>query len=628
MGSRALGALLAVTAAIAFAGALASGVLAGAIVPGWWDGHPQIGDKVIERKDIHVGLLGASGCNLGETVECQPLDVGSELEILGYVELGLGGLAMLFAIALAVSAWRIGDGRKTVAKLALIVAALASIGVALLMIRGPDLEAGQPVNVPIGFGLILFWSGAGATAIAAIATMRVRKEPLRLKPSLPHVDVPSPQPVDVRDLLVQQHDTLRPAALGPEPRIGAPQPPSPPPGPVVERAPQLRPLYDMHGVIPAPAPPAMPTRAPTPMPRASVEAIVGLPQPPPRPTPAPPPHHPPPQPPPPPGVAHAMAPEPGTIAAHPAPPPRPTPPPPAIPPARPTPPPTAPPPIAGRQAAPPPPHDHERAESGPIDPPPPVAPVAPVPLVPTAPLVMPVAIPALRAAALTTPKRSSASQLPAPKAAPGRSSKPSISLPAIGKKTPPGGDRAMPEKRSTIAIAVPPPPKSDTERSKVVPAREDTESDGKLEAAMRETDYVTAVEIDAEAKAAANAAAADRRRHDGEAPTVPARPPVDDDQETAARERVSASEINVKPAVAQAVVAYAPVLPAPEPAPTPEPAAPAKLPISTAPASLPPPKNAQVATSGPTPACPQCEAPMAWVEEHLRFYCKQCRMYF
>lgn len=50
--------------------------------------------------------------------------------------------------------------------------------------------------------------------------------------------------------------------------------------------------------------------------------------------------------------------------------------------------------------------------------------------------------------------------------------------------------------------------------------------------------------------------------------------------------------------------------------------------ISTAPANLKPPKATEVATSGPTPACPQCEAPMAWVDEHLRFYCKQCRMYF
>jgi hypothetical protein len=52
-----------------------------------------------------------------------------------------------------------------------------------------------------------------------------------------------------------------------------------------------------------------------------------------------------------------------------------------------------------------------------------------------------------------------------------------------------------------------------------------------------------------------------------------------------------------------------------------------KLPISTAPESLPPPKDHKQAL-GPSPACPQCESPMAWVEEHLRFYCKSCRMYF
>jgi hypothetical protein len=53
-----------------------------------------------------------------------------------------------------------------------------------------------------------------------------------------------------------------------------------------------------------------------------------------------------------------------------------------------------------------------------------------------------------------------------------------------------------------------------------------------------------------------------------------------------------------------------------------------KVPISTAPTSLPPPTEKQSAISGPSPACPQCEAPMAWVEEHLRFYCKSCKMYF
>jgi hypothetical protein len=53
-----------------------------------------------------------------------------------------------------------------------------------------------------------------------------------------------------------------------------------------------------------------------------------------------------------------------------------------------------------------------------------------------------------------------------------------------------------------------------------------------------------------------------------------------------------------------------------------------KIPISTASESLPPPKEEKTAHGGPQPACPQCEAPMGWVEEHLRFYCKSCRMYF
>ncbi len=53
-----------------------------------------------------------------------------------------------------------------------------------------------------------------------------------------------------------------------------------------------------------------------------------------------------------------------------------------------------------------------------------------------------------------------------------------------------------------------------------------------------------------------------------------------------------------------------------------------KIPISTASTSLPPPTVKQAQSSGPSPACPQCESPMVWVEEHLRFYCKSCRMYF
>jgi hypothetical protein len=53
-----------------------------------------------------------------------------------------------------------------------------------------------------------------------------------------------------------------------------------------------------------------------------------------------------------------------------------------------------------------------------------------------------------------------------------------------------------------------------------------------------------------------------------------------------------------------------------------------KLPISTAPDSLPPPKAADEDEQQDGPACPQCESAMGWVDEHLRFYCKSCRMYF
>ncbi len=117
--------------------------------------------------------------------------------------------------------------------------------------------------------------------------------------------------------------------------------------------------------------------------------------------------------------------------------------------------------------------------------------------------------------------------------------------------------------------------------------------------------------------------------------------------ETIAREKLSASDLAIgdstSPAILNAAAATprgasqseiqelgeAATVPATSPAPPGGPiTGTAKIPVSTASESLPPPKKEEVATSGPTPACPQCEAPMAWVEEHLRFYCKSCRMYF
>ncbi|MBA3498907.1 MAG: hypothetical protein H0T65_00945 [Deltaproteobacteria bacterium] len=125
----------------------------------------------------------------------------------------------------------------------------------------------------------------------------------------------------------------------------------------------------------------------------------------------------------------------------------------------------------------------------------------------------------------------------------------------------------------------------------------------------------------------------------------------DDELMTAAREKVSRTDLEL-PTVRPPTETSPSTPPAPDtepPAPTAElpdqekppveseqpmePAAPTerastKVPISTAPDSLPPPTEKQAAASGPSPACPQCEAPMAWVEAHLRFYCKSCKMYF
>jgi hypothetical protein len=126
--------------------------------------------------------------------------------------------------------------------------------------------------------------------------------------------------------------------------------------------------------------------------------------------------------------------------------------------------------------------------------------------------------------------------------------------------------------------------------------------------------------------------------------------PDDDQVMTTAREKVGQTDMDL-PVVKRAATATspnpvvppadsidepatipAPVPPAADEAPTERPrnasGAQPKLPITTADASLPPPSEKQAATSGPSPACPQCEAPMAWVEAHLRFYCKSCKMYF
>ena len=207
--------------------------------------------------------------------------------------------------------------------------------------------------------------------------------------------------------------------------------------------------------------------------------------------------------------------------------------------------------------------------------------------------------------------------------------------------------------------SVPPMPQIDTPPPAIV--RGGTENDASLDTAMRETEFVTAVEIDHEAKARY-----EEERRLAEGATVASPPlrtseeraamtdeglaahaqgdvPGDDTDatQTATAERMDLDalqdEVARPPAKAAPDVPFKSLSAAkaaetksvekPAPAKSEKTSAP-KVPISTAPASLPPPKSAAIPASGPTPACPQCEAPMAWVEEHLRFYCKSCRMYF
>src|SRR5690242_13504738 len=145
MPTRALGALLAAVAAVLF--------VASIVTSAWWDGHPRVDGHIFTAKDVHIGLLGGEGCNTGGTGECQPLELGATFETAAYGELGAIGLATALAILVAAAAWRISDGRKKVAKLALIVSAIAAAGAVALLVIGPQIKSSAVVEAPIGWGM-------------------------------------------------------------------------------------------------------------------------------------------------------------------------------------------------------------------------------------------------------------------------------------------------------------------------------------------------------------------------------------------------------------------------------------------------------------------------------------------
>ena len=141
MPTRALGALLAAVAAALFVVSI--------VTSAWWEGHPRVDGHVFTAKDVHIGLLGGEGCNTGGAGACQSLELGPTFTIAGYGELGAIGLATMLALLVAGAAWRVSDGRKRVAKAALAVTALATVGALALLALGPQIKSSQKIKTPI-----------------------------------------------------------------------------------------------------------------------------------------------------------------------------------------------------------------------------------------------------------------------------------------------------------------------------------------------------------------------------------------------------------------------------------------------------------------------------------------------
>lgn len=641
MSPRLAGAVIALTAAAVLAASVVGSIIGHGFA--WWDGHPTLNGEVIKAKTVHVGPLGGTGCNTGGDDTCSRLSLSSGFTTTGYVEAGACGVLVLSSVILALLAFSDNERRKQVGVVVMVAAGATAVGAVALAVVGPHVTTAQ-VSMPIGPGMGLMAMSLIGSMIGAVLarkanpplTLRSSRRPADLPRAVATQAPPAPAPAPAYDVasLVQQ-DALRPTSLGPEPMIGrpppspggmlpgpagplgAPQPAHPSASPLFSSAPQLRPLYDAApaqggsgGFVPAP-PAALPTRAPTPIPRDSVRNLLGMPTPPPMQVPVV---------------------RPPVVAS-----------PPQAPPERPSAPPTTP--FVRPDSA----LATADADGWNLDP--------RGPTVPAMPATLPERPVTTRGAAMPPDpgSRPKAASIPPPRPKP-----PSIAppMPAARGKLPsiappmPGAPRSLPvpagartkaasvvppprptpsplaKANPTIAAAVvPPPPLANT----MLPVRADTEPGdllptvGFVQPRAPTEDGV----FDARATVARDAEVAEVGDHTDASIATPdpdasvgehtdasiALPPEararSESEEAATRavEKVSSAELHA------------------EPAPSASTSVP-KIPVSTAPDSLPPPTEKQAASSGPSPACPQCEAPMAWVEEHLRFYCKSCRMYF
>ena len=666
MSPRVAGAALALLAAVLLVASIAG------IPAGWWAGHPLRNGEPMHKKDVDVTMLTAVGCNTGGDGSCEPLPMTSGFDAVRYVELGTSGLLALAALMLAGATLTASERRKQLAKV-VIAGAIACAVIAIVLIVMPKMKI-KTISLPIGPGLFVFFGGIACAILGSILAMRPTPK-LELQPprqSFAPMLAPPPtaQPVDVLALL---HD---------DPRAHPVDPTRPPPSPGGQLAGPAGPLAPPgYGAMP-PTYPTMPTpapfRAPEPaMPFPAPPAPFGAhPGGPPLATPPPPDARarsasvaPPPSPP---DRSKASGSMPaalgdrskasssmpalpgdrfkasGTAPAMPGPdrskgsgnvP--------ALPDVRPTSPSGSPPSAEARTKAAsiPPPARAKAGSVAPIDRPkspipstvaglmPPARPKGPTGVPPSRGLDASVPPPAgprpTTVAAVVPPPVHVAPLLPA-------------MLPIRAATDPTDHLETMDRDAMTIARDGAPAvsigrPATDasigdsTDANVVLPPGSDAAEDAADNAETTGIEKFSATDLAARDSTSDIQTSAQRQLTPSELVRTVARE-SQSEIETIAREKISASELAIGDSTSPVVVPIEPTRSAIEElgeAPTQLAASvPAKIPVSTAPESLPPPNKDEVASSGPTPACPQCEAPMAWVEEHLRFYCKSCRMYF
>ncbi len=545
----------------------------------WWSGHPSVdGGKPIEAKEVTISLFSSKGCNTGGDGECQAVPLGGGFRGVRYTEMALVSLLGLFTLLLGIASLRVKRSRASFAKVVMVAAMISAIGSIVLLVMGTDIKSSKPVAVPMGPGLILFFIGTATAIGAAVVALLPYHEPLPR--SLPVFPLPAQMPVaqpaafDVEALMAQ--DSLRPAA-GPERELMMGRPQSP------------------GGALPGHAGPLVPHSGPQPLfqsaPRLRplYEANGGF-----------------------------------------------------APTAQPVQFPTRPPTPIGHAAV--------NAALG-LDTPPKGIPTVGSPVIPLPPLQAPKLPPPTRTKTMSAapPLPPIAKRIPPP---------PTMRPPPTTKPPPLKIQSGSPTMMSA-AVPMPPQRPSADEMLKTANFEKSLatgDSTDNLDADLIEASDSAAKPIDMpfDTSTAENSTSAfqrdmpfDTSTAENSAKAFQADENTDasggsvDDLETAAREKIenpeepaprgsstavelatrnSGTEVELNPAPrasASSVISSA----AAPPAKTPKPS------ISTAPESLaPPPEGAP--SSGPSPACPQCEAPMAWVEEHLRFFCKSCRMYF